>query len=63
MLSFYWLDREDDTDVKRSFSLKDTDSLKPSIKIDCDYSQVPLYNKNIKDIETDVWTRKPPYVH
>ncbi|XP_056608708.1 monocarboxylate transporter 6 [Triplophysa dalaica] len=54
MLSFYWLDREEDTDVERSFSLKDTDSLKPSIKIDCDYSQVPLYNKNIRDIETDV---------
>ncbi|KAI7803729.1 monocarboxylate transporter 6 [Triplophysa rosa] len=54
MLSFYWLDREKDTDAKRSFSLKDTNSLKPSIKIDCDYSQVPLYNKNVRDIETDV---------
>uniref|UniRef100_A0A671T2D8 Solute carrier family 16 member 5b n=1 Tax=Sinocyclocheilus anshuiensis TaxID=1608454 RepID=A0A671T2D8_9TELE len=47
MLSFYWLDRRKDREVKSSFTHKDTNSLKPSIKmtIDCDYSPVPLHSK------------------
>lgn len=57
MLSFYWLDRQKDREVKISSIYKDTNLLKPSIKmtIDCDYSLVPLNSKNDRDIETDVW--------
>ncbi|KAK7174295.1 hypothetical protein R3I93_001489 [Phoxinus phoxinus] len=54
MLSFYWLDRKKDREDKSSSTHKDTNTLKPSIKmtIDCDYSPVPLHSKN--DRETDV---------
>lgn len=57
MLSFYWLDRQKDREVKSSYTYKDTNLLKPSIKMttDCDYSPVPLHSKNDRDIETDVW--------
>nr|XP_055043090.1 monocarboxylate transporter 6 isoform X1 [Misgurnus anguillicaudatus]XP_055043099.1 monocarboxylate transporter 6 isoform X1 [Misgurnus anguillicaudatus]XP_055043104.1 monocarboxylate transporter 6 isoform X1 [Misgurnus anguillicaudatus]XP_055043109.1 monocarboxylate transporter 6 isoform X1 [Misgurnus anguillicaudatus] len=53
MLSFYWLDRQKDTDAK---SPKDTNPLKPNTKmnIDCDYSRVPLCSKNVRDVETNV---------
>ncbi|XP_016146357.1 monocarboxylate transporter 6 [Sinocyclocheilus grahami] len=56
MLSFYWLDRRKDSEVKSSFTHKDTNSLKPSIKmtIDCDYSPVPLHSNSVRDMETDV---------
>lgn len=57
MLSFYWLDRQKDREVKISSIYKGTNLLKPSIKMtmDCDYSPVPLNSKNHRDIETDVW--------
>uniref|UniRef100_A0A8C2EJJ9 Solute carrier family 16 member 5b n=1 Tax=Cyprinus carpio TaxID=7962 RepID=A0A8C2EJJ9_CYPCA len=56
MLSFYWLDRQKDREVKSSFTHKDTNSLKQSIKmtIDCDYSPVPLHSNSVRDMETDV---------
>ncbi|XP_073705445.1 monocarboxylate transporter 6 [Garra rufa] len=56
MLSFYWLDRQKNREVKSSFTHKDSNSLNPSIKmtIDCDYTPVPLHGNNIRDMETDV---------
>ncbi|XP_026071017.1 monocarboxylate transporter 6 isoform X2 [Carassius auratus] len=56
MLSFYWLDRQKDRELKSSFTYKDTNALKPSIKMttDCDYSPVPLHSNSVRDMETDV---------
>jgi len=56
MLSFYWLDRKKDREVKSSSTHIDTNTLKPSIKmaIDCDYSPVPLDSRNDRDRETDL---------
>ncbi|XP_059414757.1 monocarboxylate transporter 6-like [Carassius carassius] len=56
MLSFYWLDRQKDRELKSSFTHKDTNALKPSIKMttDCDYSPVPLHSNSVRDMETDV---------
>ncbi|KAK2916729.1 hypothetical protein Q8A67_001103 [Cirrhinus molitorella] len=49
MLSFYWLDRQKNREVKSSFTHKDI-----KMTIDCDYTPVPLQSNNVRDMETDV---------
>ncbi|KAG9264347.1 monocarboxylate transporter 6-like [Astyanax mexicanus] len=58
MVSFYWLDRQSDTEEKKkkkmSLSPEETESLKPSINIaaDGENCQVPLKRTSIQDSDT-----------